>query len=154
MLSICREVVSKRVCAIAVRKLCTVMNGSIMHDENNQLFFVELNNDGGRAVLEYEKTSPHILDFYHTGVPVTHRGQGIAKHLVKAGFDFAFEKNLKVKPTCSYVQKYVKDNLTEGRDVTCERGGTFHENQNGVSFKKIHFGYEKTKSIDEPGEIC
>ena len=33
--------------------------------------------------MEYEKTSPHILDFYHTGVPVTHRGQGIANHLVK-----------------------------------------------------------------------
>ena len=48
MLSLCRGIVPKRVCAIVVRRLCSVMNGSIVHDENNQLFFVELNNDGGR----------------------------------------------------------------------------------------------------------
>ena len=34
-------------------------------------------------MLEYEKIDSSTLDFYHTGVPVSHRGQGIAKHLVK-----------------------------------------------------------------------
>ena len=40
----------------------------------------------GKAVLEYEKTSANVMDFYHTGVPTTHRGQGIAKHLVEVIF--------------------------------------------------------------------
>ena len=34
-------------------------------------------------MLEYEKINSTTLDFYHTGVPVSHRGQGIAKHLVQ-----------------------------------------------------------------------
>lgn len=86
------------------------MDGDVVHDKENSLFFVKLTNDGGKAVLEYEKIDSSTLDFYHTGVPVSHRGQGIAKHLVKAGFDYAISEKLKVKPTCSYVLKYVNEN--------------------------------------------
>ena len=40
----------------------------------------------GKAVLEYEKIDSTTLDFYHTGVPVSNRGLGIAKHLVQVRF--------------------------------------------------------------------
>ena len=61
MLSLCRGIVPKRVCAIVVRRLCSVMNGSIVHDENNQLFFVELNNDGGRPKLSVTSAQQSCL---------------------------------------------------------------------------------------------
>eukprot|EP00112_Aurelia_sp_Birch-Aquarium-sp1_P010576 Seg2253.8 transcript_id=Seg2253.8/GoldUCD/mRNA.D3Y31 product="Protein NATD1" protein_id=Seg2253.8/GoldUCD/D3Y31 len=97
------------------RTFCTKMNGSIIHDEHNKMFYVELTNNGGKAVLEYEKTSVDVMDFYHTGVPTTHRGQGIAQNLVEAGLDYAFGNNIKVIPSCSYVLKYINENLKDAQ---------------------------------------
>lgn len=82
------------------------------------------------AVLEYVNRKG-TLDMYHTEVPDAYRGQGLAamlakvfKHVVspvailsgliliffKAAFDHAVENHLPMKLSCSYLQKYFKEN--------------------------------------------
>ncbi|XP_031553989.1 protein NATD1-like [Actinia tenebrosa] len=83
-------------------------NTEVNHDIQEGYFFIDLGKD--KAVLEYEKEGKNTLNMWHTEVPVSHRGQGLAAHLAKAALDHAVENNLRVKPTCSYIQKYLKDN--------------------------------------------
>ncbi|TKR89122.1 hypothetical protein L596_013268 [Steinernema carpocapsae] len=49
------------------------------------------------------------MDIYHTRVPVEHQGRGVAKLLVDEAFKYAADNNLKVLPTCTYVDKFAKD---------------------------------------------
>eukprot|EP00695_Tsukubamonas_globosa_P003496 TRINITY_DN662_c0_g1_i1.p1 TRINITY_DN662_c0_g1~~TRINITY_DN662_c0_g1_i1.p1 ORF type:complete len:132 (-),score=24.54 TRINITY_DN662_c0_g1_i1:46-441(-) len=62
------------------------------------------------AILEYNLDSKaNTIDLYHTFVPGSFRGLGIAERLCDAAFDYAKEKDLKVIPTCSYVSEtYLK----------------------------------------------
>eukprot|EP00794_Sanderia_malayensis_P016709 gene16710-18403_t len=86
----------------------------ILHDKENKCFYMQF-NDGGKALLDYEKAESDVLDFYHTEVPVNQQGKGIAKQIVKEAMDYAFSNDFKVKPTCTYVLKYVKENLTDSQ---------------------------------------
>lgn len=72
----------------------------VRHDEEAHRFVVEIR--GQEAYLAYTQQG-NVLDFYHTLVPETLRGQGLAEKVVKAGFDYAKEKGFKVLPTCAYV---------------------------------------------------
>ena len=47
------------------------------------------------------------IEYKHTEVPEELGGQGIAGYLVKYILDDAAAKNLRVKPTCSYVKSYI-----------------------------------------------
>ena len=47
------------------------------------------------------------IEYKHTEVPAELGGQGIASYLVKYILDDAAAKNLRVKPTCSYVKSYI-----------------------------------------------
>ncbi|UYV69006.1 NATD1 [Cordylochernes scorpioides] len=63
------------------------------------------------ALLQYNLlNSGAALDLVHTEVPSSLRGQGVAQHLVKAALDHVVEKDLKVRLTCTYCQKYVASN--------------------------------------------
>ena len=46
----------------------------------------------------------------HTYTDPGLRGKGLAAHVVRAAFEYAKENNLKVVPTCSYVQAFIKRN--------------------------------------------
>ena len=58
--------------------------------------------EGQEALLAYSQKG-NLLDFHHTFVPESLRGRGLAEKVVKAGFDYAKEKGLKVLPTCPYI---------------------------------------------------
>ncbi|XP_032219336.2 protein NATD1 [Nematostella vectensis] len=77
----------------------------VQHCDEAKAFFITLGNE--KAILEYEKEGSDILNMWHTEVPVSHRGHGIAAHLAKAAFDFTVENNLKFRATCTYLQKYI-----------------------------------------------
>ena len=62
---------------------------------------------GGEAELLY-KISGSMMSIYHTFVPESERGKGIAEVLAYAAFDFAKEKRLKVKPDCPYIVKFLE----------------------------------------------
>uniref|UniRef100_A0A7E4W573 Protein NATD1 n=1 Tax=Panagrellus redivivus TaxID=6233 RepID=A0A7E4W573_PANRE len=86
------------------------MAQQIKHCINSRSFSIVLN--GKKSVLEYRQLPNKVLEFFHTEVPVEHRGQGYAKQLVKEGFKFADAEHYKVLPTCPYVAKYAQESAT------------------------------------------
>ena len=59
------------------------------------------------ARLSYRREGD-VLDFYSTWTPPALRGKGLAAEVVKAGFDFAREEGLSVRPTCPYVDTFLR----------------------------------------------
>jgi predicted GNAT family acetyltransferase len=58
------------------------------------------------GVLQYDIVQENgmtIIDIYHTYVPDTYRGQGIAKILCDVAFSYAKSEGYAVRPTCEYV---------------------------------------------------
>lgn len=68
--------------------------------------------DGVTGFIEYTEF-PGGIDIVHTVVPKKIGGRGVAAALVKFAFEYAKENNLKVRPTCSYVEIYLKRHKEE-----------------------------------------
>lgn len=77
----------------------------VQHLENENIFVIPVGEE--RAHLKYRIEGTNTIEYYSTFVPDAARGQGLAKVLVEAGISYAREKNFKIKPTCSYVDKYI-----------------------------------------------
>jgi len=78
----------------------------VEHDGQRNRFIVR--TAAGTADLTYEKPSPGVLDLRHTFVPRDSRGDGIAEALAKYAFGYAHKHDLKVRPTCTFVQKWLE----------------------------------------------
>lgn len=85
---------------------------TVEHDPKSHKFFVVLG--GEEAVLEYELDGS-IINFYHTFVPNSARGKGVAEKLVKAGFEYARSNQLKVIPSCPYISQTFLNRYQEYR---------------------------------------
>jgi len=81
------------------------MEREIKHDREKQKFYTIV--DGHEALLDYSLEG-NTMNFYHTYTPPELRGKGLAKIVVQFAFNYARENNLKVIPSCSYVQAFVK----------------------------------------------
>jgi hypothetical protein len=92
---------------------------NITHEPDKQRFVAIV--DGTQAVLEYSPLADDVLDYRHTFVPETLRGRGIAKELVVYGLDHARKNHLRVRPTCPYVAKVIREN-PEYLDLLATRG--------------------------------
>lgn len=79
------------------------MNNKIQHDTQRQKFFLLI--DGRESYLSYQQRDAAI-DIQHTVVATADRGKGIAKDLVLEALNYAKENQLKVIPTCSYVEDF------------------------------------------------
>ena len=76
----------------------------IQHQETQRggEFFIE--RDGRHiAEITYQYQDDHTILADHTWVDLTFRGQGVARQLLDILVAFAREKQLKIVPTCSYV---------------------------------------------------
>lgn len=80
------------------------MAENIIHEKENERFVIYLN--GNEVYVEYTLAGKEI-NLYHTYTHPALRGKGLAAHVVRAAFEFAKENNLKVIPTCSYVQSFI-----------------------------------------------
>ena len=69
-------------------------------------FYVTLNEE--EALLEYEVTN-NIIIAYHTFTPLNLRGKGIALAMTKALIELAQKDGRKIRPLCSYVANYLKN---------------------------------------------
>jgi len=79
---------------------------TIVHDAPGARFCVRL--EGYEACLMYRRAGCE-LDCYHTYVPETFRGRGIADRLCQAAFEYAKAHQLTVIPSCSYISEaYLK----------------------------------------------
>ena len=83
------------------------MNLEVKHDKDSERFVAEV--EGHEAYLSYNLFNDKI-DLSYTYTPAELRGRGIAKIIVEHALKYAKENNLKVIPTCSYVQAFVERN--------------------------------------------
>ena len=78
----------------------------ILHHEPDRHRFVAVLDDE-EGVLEYRPAGDGVLDYYHTYVPQSLRGRGIAGRLVAFALEHAREHRLKVVPSCPFVAKII-----------------------------------------------
>jgi predicted GNAT family acetyltransferase len=83
------------------------MNIEVQHDTDGERFVAEI--EGQEAYLSY-KIFDNILTLYFAFTPPALRGKEIAKLVVEHALDYAKDNNLKVIPTCSYVQAFISNN--------------------------------------------
>lgn len=83
------------------------MEPEVIHEKENQRFVIY--TDGNEVYVEYTMTDEKI-NLYHTFTHPALRGKGLAALVVRAALEFAKENNLKVIPTCSYVQSFITKN--------------------------------------------
>lgn len=60
------------------------------------------------AELRYQKKKKNVIQFTHTYVPDSLRGQGLAGKLAKHGLEYARKNGCKVESTCSYITNYLQ----------------------------------------------
>jgi len=80
----------------------------VKHNSKGHKFYIKLGED--EALLIYRDVSPGVIDLYHTEVPQSLQGKGIAKKLAQEAFEYVVNQNLKMRVTCTYLQKYLSDN--------------------------------------------
>lgn len=80
------------------------------HTDNKQKGEFFLDNAQGQRIAEisYVWRSEDIIVADHTWVDDSLRGQGTARKLLDVLVEFAREKQLKIVPTCSYVDTMFK----------------------------------------------
>ena len=61
----------------------------------------------GEAVLAYQLKSKDVMDVLSTHVPAAARGRGVGGALVEAAMTHARGHNLRVIPSCWYVETWV-----------------------------------------------
>jgi uncharacterized protein len=76
----------------------------LVHNQDACRF--ECSLDGALAVCEY-RVDGDVWNFFHTHVPESMRGKGVANILVEAALKHVLSLNGKIRPTCSYVAAYI-----------------------------------------------
>ncbi len=81
------------------------MGENITH--NKELNRFEYITPEATAYIEYE-ISEKVMDLTHTIVPKLLEGRGLGGSLVKHALDYARANGYKIKPTCWFVDKFIK----------------------------------------------
>jgi predicted GNAT family acetyltransferase len=79
----------------------------VVHNQDARRF--EAHVEGLLCRADYRLTGGTMM-LVHTGVPAALEGRGIAGQLVRAAFEHAADRGLKVVPGCSYVQEWARRN--------------------------------------------
>lgn len=82
-------------------------NLDIKHDVDKHLFFVKVK--GGNAELKYDRHKDNYLVYKETVVPNESRKMGVGSALAKHALDFAKDRDLKIVPTCSFVESFIDE---------------------------------------------
>lgn len=77
---------------------------AVHHDRQNNRFEIHIDSYIGELTYTLNRDT---ITFTHTGVPPAIEGRGIGSLLVKTGFQYARENNLKVRTLCWFVRKYM-----------------------------------------------
>jgi len=80
----------------------------VIHDIENERFKIDLEYE--TAYLSYSVMGDTI-NFNSTYTPPVLRGKGLARLIVEKAFEFAREEELKVTSGCSYVVRFVHQNV-------------------------------------------
>ena len=89
----------------------------IKHTNNESKGVFELYYDGKKAgLMTYSWAGDDKFIIDHTEVDEAYGGKGLGKDLVKAGVEYAREKNVKVIPLCPFAKKVIAK-IHEFQDV-------------------------------------
>jgi hypothetical protein len=80
----------------------------IKHDKDHQKFY--LIKDDKESYIRYTMPNKGTINILRTFVPPEQRRKGLAREITKAALEYAKENNLKVIPTCSYVDYFIDMN--------------------------------------------
>lgn len=78
----------------------------IIHKERKNRIYLEKENYQAR--LKYKRKKDNVLEIHKTEVPPELRGQGIGNILMREVLNYALNNEYKVKPVCSFAQKYIE----------------------------------------------
>jgi predicted GNAT family acetyltransferase len=70
----------------------------------------EYDEDGETAWLEFERDDQGWMTLWHTEVPASLRGRGIAAILARTALDYARDEGLKVDVICPLVAGFIRKN--------------------------------------------
>lgn len=73
--------------------------------KGNNKFYIGEDEGNPKAVLDYRAKGPGVIEAYHTLVNVELEGQGVAGKLFEELIKYAKKENLKIIPTCSYIER-------------------------------------------------
>lgn len=91
------------------------MTPSIKHQAQDQEFTADI--AGKTAELAYSQPTAETIDFTHTFVDESLRGQGVGEALAKHGLAYARTHQLRVHTSCSFMADYVKRHHAEYEDL-------------------------------------
>lgn len=77
----------------------------VVNNEQESRFEVEV--EGELAVADYGLTGDRI-QFTHTEVPQSLKGQGVGSALAREGLEHAKREGLEVVPTCQFIASYIE----------------------------------------------
>ena len=80
------------------------MEEKVIHEKENARFVIY--RDGNEVYVEYTPDEK-VLNLNHTFTHPELRGKGLAALVVRAALEYSKENNLKIIPTCSYVQSFL-----------------------------------------------
>ena len=83
------------------------MEEKVIHEKENERFVIYV--EGNEVYVEYTMAG-NELNLYHTFTDPALRGKGLAAQVVRTALEFTKENNMKVIPTCSYVQAFLAKN--------------------------------------------
>ena len=83
---------------------------AVKHDEAKLHFVGDIAGIEGQCTMKYRYLSEKQVDFFTTVTDHSLQGKGVAAKVVGEACGWAQSKNLKVKPTCSYVESFIKKN--------------------------------------------
>lgn len=93
----------------------------VQHQPDQHRFVIRLPE--GHALVDYRLAEPKIMEMYHTFVPSTVRGRGIASKLVTGALEYARSNGFKIIPACWYVAAFVESH-PEFNDVVADNDGS------------------------------
>ena len=91
------------------------MPPTITHRSQDQEFVAAA--DGHEAELAYSLPAPGLIDFTHTFVDESWRGQGVGEALARRGLAYAREQHLRVRTSCEFMQRFVQTHHGEYQDL-------------------------------------
>jgi predicted GNAT family acetyltransferase len=78
----------------------------VRHDEEGRRFVTDV--DGREATLSYSMPDAETLDLEHTEVPSQAEGKGVGSALVRYACEYARKNEMKVIPTCAFVNTWLE----------------------------------------------
>lgn len=77
----------------------------------------EIEEDGEVAYLEFETDSQGWMTIWHTEVPSTLRGRGVATELAQTAFEYAKQNELRVDVICPLAADFLSKHPEYGASV-------------------------------------